>query len=89
MPIGIAAIFAGYLDKVTNQKSKSHNFKKCVWIYSDSQLVEEINPPLNAPKWTISGYNGPLKRLVASIHSDDEDEGDTEKDNSHEHQQHQ
>ncbi|GBB87941.1 hypothetical protein RclHR1_14430006 [Rhizophagus clarus] len=77
----------GYLDEVTNQKSKGRNFKKRVWTYSDFQLVEEVNPPLNASKWTISGYNSPLKRLVASVHSDDEDEGDTEKDNGHEHQQ--
>ncbi|GES92031.1 hypothetical protein RCL_jg25875.t1 [Rhizophagus clarus] len=79
----------GYLDEVTNQKSKGRNFKKHIQTYSDSQLVEEVNPPLNAPKWIISGYNGPLKRLVASIHSDDEDEGDTEKDNGHERQQRQ
>lgn len=82
----------GYLDEVTNQKTKGRNLKKRVRTYSDSQLAEEVNPPLNAPKWTISGYNGPLKRLVASVHSEDEEEEDAETrnmNNDHERQQRQ
>lgn len=70
------------MDEVTNQKSNGRNLKKRVRTYSDSQLAEEVNPPLNAPKWTISGYNGPLKRLVASVYSDDENEEDADTENT-------
>lgn len=74
-----------HLDEVTNQKSKGRNFKKRVRTYSDSQFAEEVNPPLNAPKWTICGYDGPLKRIVAS-NNEDEDEN---MNNGHERQQRQ
>ena len=79
-----------YLDGVANQKLNGRNLMQRVRTYSDSQLAEEANPPLNAPKWAISGYNGPLKRLVASVYSGDENEEDADEaeniNNGHERQ---
>ena len=66
------------MDGVTSQKSNGRNRKQRVQTYSDSQLAEEANPPLNAPKWTVSGsgYNGPLKRL---LDENEEDAAGTER----------
>ena len=74
-----------YLDEVTNQKSKGR--KQRFWTYSCSQFTEEVNPPLNAPKWTMSGYNGPLKKLMSSVCSGDENEEDTDNETTNNHQQ--
>ena len=67
------------LDEVTNWKCRIPNRNQRVQIYSESQFAEEVNPPLHAPKWTRSGYNGPLKRLVVS---EDEEDHHTEPKNT-------
>ena len=59
------------LDDVANQKSNGRY--KCDRIFSDSPFADKTKPPKNAPKWTINGYNGPLRRQVA--HACDHDRG--------------
>jgi len=73
------------LDEVTNQKSNGR--KQRIQTYSDAHFAEETSPPPNAPEWTISRYNGSLRRRVVSVCSNDENEEDTtEIENTNEHQ---
>jgi hypothetical protein len=44
-----------YIDKNTKE-----GIKKRKRVYKYNEYVEEAEP-LNAPDWTKSGYNGPLK----------------------------
>ncbi|GBC10441.1 hypothetical protein RclHR1_09630005 [Rhizophagus clarus] len=50
--------FLYYVDKNTKCC-----IKKREWVYRPSEYVEEAVPS-DAPEWTKSGYNGPLKELT-------------------------
>ena len=62
-----------FLRKLDEVKSKGR--KQRARTYSEDKFAEEVNPPSNAPKWTITGYNGPLRRLVCSDDGNKEDTG--------------
>ena len=67
-----------HLDEVTNQKSKGRKLR--ARTYSDFQFA------FKCPKWTITGYNGPLRNLVYSDNGNEEESG-TENTNNHKRRQ--
>jgi hypothetical protein len=50
--------FLYYVDKNTKK-----GIRKRERVYKHSEYVEETAPS-NAPDWTKSGYDGPLKKLI-------------------------
>lgn len=64
-----------YLDEAATNKGGR---KQRVRVRSDSYSYSELNPPADAPKWTIAGYNGPLKKKVQLHCSDNNGEENDE-----------
>ncbi|GES77598.1 hypothetical protein GLOIN_2v1486226 [Rhizophagus clarus] len=50
-------------NKIVVYKNTKCCIKKREWVYRPSEYVEEAVPS-DAPEWTKSGYNGPLKELT-------------------------
>jgi hypothetical protein len=55
--------FRNYIDKLCYQGKPDR--RKRIRFIDDSKLVQdEKTAPINAPRWTKSGYNGSLRKLI-------------------------
>jgi hypothetical protein len=67
-----------YLDAIFYQQNP--NRRKRTRVYDNLSYANEVEAPLNAPRWTRSGYNGSMRAEIKKAISKNSEKDDESED---------